>query len=349
MPAKSSKETLTIHDVARIANVSASTVSRVMRGREGVGEETRKRILALIGELQYHPNIFAQNLSGNRNYTIGFAYSQRTSDLLVYPVFSTMIGIIGDTLTEAGFSLSLHTATSGVDAKRLLQAAMRRQVEGILVTDLRKDDNIVEQLNTQGVPCVVIGRRYTEPNIVWVDTDHEEGIRQLTNILIRAGHTMIAFINGPEDSPVSDLREVGFRMALEEAGIPLQPGLLRSGAFSAENGYRHLSEFLALPRAQQPTAVVASSDLIAAGCIQAANEQGVRIPDDIALTGYDDDPLASFTHPTLTTVRMPIREMAYAGAKMLLAVVNGEASAPLPLILPGQTIIRNSSGSPRRD
>jgi DNA-binding LacI/PurR family transcriptional regulator len=162
--------------------------------------------------------------------------------------------------------------------------------------------------------------------------------------LLSKGHSRIAFINGPKELSVSDLREEGFRMALDESSVRLSPVLLRSGSFSAEDGYRHFSDLLTLPRKQRPTAIVAGSDLIAAGCIRAANELGVRIPDDVALTGYDDDPLARFTHPSLTTVRMPIAEMARAAARMLLATLNDTAPLPRPLVLPGQTIVRDSSG-----
>jgi len=341
MIAKTQK--LTIHTIAKLANVSPGTVSRVLTGKPGVGDETRQRIQALIETLNYQPNVSARRLGSRRSWSIGLLFAQSASRATAQSIFPEMIGAIADFLVGENYTLTLFSQAQQQN-KGVLQALSQGKVDGVILPDVRIGDEIVSQLRQADVPFVVIGQRYTGSQISWVDTNHDEITGELTALLIERGHRRIAFINGSEEYSASLLRARGFQAAMGERGLSIPPNLIRQEEFTSDAGYRHCSELLGLPEKDRPTAIVAASDLIAAGCLKAAYERGLRVPDDLAITGFDDDPIAQYIQPPLTTARAPIGEMGVSAAGFILSLVDEPRGARQQLILPGRIVMRGSSG-----
>lgn len=345
MQKKESK--ITIHSIAKMANVSPGTVSRVLSGKEGVGVETRTRIQTLIESLNFQPNLSAQRLGSRRSWSIGLVFSQTTSAAAAQPIFPEMIGAISDYLDEKNYSLTLLSKARH-PAESVIQALSQGKVDGVILPDVCADDPIVNQLSAAAIPFVVIGQRFMNPEVSWIDTNHAELIEELTDLLIRKGHKRIAFINGSEEFSASLLRARGFQAAMGKAGLPVHPNFIRSEEFSFQTGYANGKLLLLLPAGERPTAIVAASDLIAAGCLKAAKEHNLQVPAELAITGFDDNPLAQYTQPTLTTARAPIQEMGRAAALQILSLLDRPSQSPgvahRHTILPGQTVLRESSG-----
>src|SRR5258708_6495428 len=271
MPSNSQK--ITIHTIAKMANVSPGTVSRVLSGKPGVGDETRQRIQELIESLGYQPNVSAQRLGSRRSWAIGLMLSHATSEVTAQAIFPELIGTLADGLDAANYSLTLFSK-AGQPTKRIMQAISQGKVDAVILPDVRTGDEIISYLRTSTFPFVVIGQRFTAPDISWVDTNHDNAIEQLTTLLIEKGHTRIAFINGAEELSSSLLRARGFQVAMGNQGLPVPQKWLQSGGFSSQTGYLHTLELLQVPETQRPTAIVAASDLIAMGCLKAASEFG---------------------------------------------------------------------------
>jgi len=333
---------LTIHDIAEMAHVSAGTVSRVLNNQPGVGAQTRANIQAIIQEQGYRASFFARNLLARQSFAIGLVFSAKASELFAHPIFPELLGAIGDALTSAGYTLTLITGVSPERNQRILREAAEGRIDGVILPDLHLGDTLVDDLLAQDTPTVVIGHREQHANVVWIDCDNDNAIFQLTRSLIEAGHRRVALVNGPSDLSACVLRAEGYHRALEAYGLSIIPTFERSGSFSADHGYQSALELLHLPVEERPTAIVAGSDLIAAGCLEAAQAQGLHVPGDLAVTGFDDNILATFTHPPLTTVKMPLTDMGRAAVNILLRVIGGERESSRSVILPCEIIVRES-------
>jgi LacI family transcriptional regulator len=335
---------VTITDIARLAKVSPGTVSRVVNEQDGVGAGTRERILRLIAEHGYQASFFAQNLATGSAFALGIVFPILASELVIHPVFPELLGAVGDAAGEAGYSLSLLSVPAGTRDDRVLSEVSRGRIDGVLLPDVRRGDRLLDALVDRDFPAVVVGHR--DERVAWVDSDHDEAVFELTLQLLDAGHQRIALVNGPDELSACTLRRNGYTRALESRGIECEPELQANGPFSAESGFKALSPMLQL--AHRPSAVVAGSDLIAAGCIEAIRARQLRIPEDVALTGFDDQPLANHLNPSLTTVRVPISDMGRTAVQMLLQLVAGEALRPRTLVLPSEIVVRDSSGTGER-
>src|SRR6266852_3993613 len=299
---------LTIHGIAEMAHVSAGTVSRVLNNQPGVGAQTRANIQAIIQEQGYRASFFARNLLARQSFAIGLVFSGKASELFAHPIFPELLGAIGDSLTNAGYTLTLITGVSPERNQRILREAAEGRIDGV----------------------------------------HDYSIFQLTRSLIGEGHRRIALVNGPTDLSACVLRSAGYHKALQEAGLSISSTFERFGSFNAKHGYQSTLDLLRLPVGERPTAIVAGSDLIAVGCLEAAQTQGLHVPGDLAVTGFDDNILATFAHPPLTTVKMPLRDMGRTSVDILLQVIQGKRESSQPVILPCEIILRESFSGPLR-
>lgn len=320
----------------------------MINGRDGVGEATRERILRLIDEQGFRASFFAQNLAAQRSFAVGIVFPLLASELVVHPVFPELLGAVGDSLSASGYTLSLVTAPAADRNERILRLVAGGRLDGVILPDVRVGDDIVARLAELRTPTVVIGHRVEDDEAAWVDCDHDHAALELTSTLLEAGHERVALVNGPADLSACQLRREGYRRALAAAGVRASARLERSGPFSSQHGFAALSELFSLRQRERPTAVVAGSDLIAAGCLQAARAAGLRVPEEFALTGFDDQPLAAFLQPPLTTARMPIGEMGRAAAGLLQRLIEGENVRPRSLVLPTEIVVRESSGGHAR-
>jgi len=304
-------------DVARLAGVSPSTVSRILNGTAKVSDDKRLAVLAAIEKVSFAPNQMAQGLKKGRSLTIGIVVQDISS-----PFFDETLRGIDDGLKGTGYAsviVSGHwNADEEADRVRLLLA---RKVDGIILLSGRISDEAVLGFSGQR-PIVSTGRALHTRTALGFKTDNEYGAWLAVRHLVELGHRRIAFISGPTNNHDADERLAGYRRALAESQIDIDPALV------VEGNYHEASGMMAMNRLfdthQQFTAVFAANDLTAYGARLALYRKGIRVPDDISLVGFDDLPGSSYTTPPLTTVRQPMYDMGRIATQALLRLINGE-------------------------
>lgn len=330
---------LQMADIARLAGVSTSTVSRALAGSKLISEETRVRVMELARSLKYNINIGAQNLRMKQNRTVGVVipYDPATRQHLSDPFFLSMLGSLADALTEQGFDMLV----SRVDAEQLDAAGAPfdtgRVIGVVLIGQWRHHDQL-NQLAARHVPVVVWGAQLPQQLYCTVGGDNLAGGELAGAHLIAQGRRRIAFF-GDINLPEIGHRYDGLCKAQLAAGIAIDPALLISASFVPDGGRLAVEELLRRDVAFD--AVFAGSDLMAMTAINTFRQLGVDVPGRVAVVGYDDIELASYFHPPLTTVRQPVREAGRALVASLLELTEGRAAPSLQL--PTQLIIRSSS------
>jgi DNA-binding LacI/PurR family transcriptional regulator len=330
---------LQMADIARLAGVSTSTVSRALAGSKLISEETRTRVLELARSLKYNINIGAQNLRLKQNRTVGVVvpYDPATRQHLSDPFFLAMLGSLADALTEQGFDMLV----SRVDAGALDAAAApfdTGRVIGIVLIGQWRHHDQLNQLAARHVPIVVWGAQLPQQLYCTVGSDNLAGGALAGAHLLAQGRRRIAFF-GDVNLPEIDHRYQGLCQALATAGIAPEPALLVPAAFVPDGGRLAVEELLR--RDVGFDAVFAGSDLLAMGAINALRQHGLDVPGRVAVVGYDDIELASYFHPPLSTVRQPMREAGRALVGALLALADGQPAASVQL--PTELIVRSST------
>lgn len=322
-------------DVAARAGVSHQTVSRVLNSPDLVRPATRARVRRAIEELGYRPNLSARALATKRTRLIGVVYPPAP---LFGPSHTTMS--IQDAARLAGYT-TVPASTEGATASPhdTLEFFLDLAVEGLIV--VAPTTEIAEAARSLGgsLPVVVIAAGLgVEPPTHVVAVDHEHGARQATEHLIERGHRDIVHIAGPENWFDARARIVGWRAALSDAGLPV-PEVL-PGGWDAGTGYEVTRELIR--RSTVPSAIFAANDLLALGAMRALHEAGLRIPEDVAIVGYDDAPGSDYYHPPLTTVRQPFEEVGQRAIEVLLAAIDW--GGPDEVLTRPQLVVRESSG-----
>lgn len=309
------KQRATLKDVARIAKVSAVTVSNVLNNRPNVSKTTRRRIQEAIEQVGYSANLAARGLAGGRTNTIG---------MLLPDLRSQFVGEIvrGASEETRSFGLEMIISTASDLAKERSQVAFLQGItDGLLLVIPRTSDDVLLEMEEPNHPVVVIDHQGEKIMLPSVDVDNYSGARQATEYLISLGHERIGFVVGAKHLAASAARLKGYREALLNAGIALEKELITQGDFLQPSGLIAGQKLLSLKK--PPTAVLASNDLMAFGAMEAIRLRGLRIPDDISVMGFDDIPMASQVYPPLTTMRQPLYEMGVAAARMLISLLRG--------------------------
>jgi LacI family transcriptional regulator len=211
-------------------------------------------------------------------------------------------------------------------------------IDGVIVSAMQMDDPLIDRLYESGRPFITVGRHPTNQHISYVDVDNRSGAYQAVSYLLRSGRKRVGAVNGPEHSIASWDRYQGYQDALRERGVPLNPDLLVAGEFSDASGYHAMKCLLQ----NRPDAVFVASDAMALACMRAIYEVGLRIPDDIAIIGFDDIPAAAHSKPPLTTVRQPIQRTGSLAAEMLIDMIEHPDSRPRRVVLPTELVLRSS-------
>jgi DNA-binding LacI/PurR family transcriptional regulator len=336
---------VTLKDVAVRANVSYQTVSKVLNGKAKVAPDTAARIQQAVIELGYQPNISARNLRKQASNLIGYAW-RRTVDGEPHPILEKFLYSAAEAAEARHFRIL--TFLIGSDADTLDLETYRdlydcRQAEGFILDDTNYNDPRVAFLIDQKIPFASFGRANDDWEFCWVDVDGRAGLEAIVDHLVQRGHQRIGFISWPIGSRIGEEREKGYRRGLEKAGIGFDPALLVRGTNTFQAGIVGLSVLLNLPAERRPTAVACISDLIAIGAMNAAMAAGLNVGHDLAITGFDDLPLAKFLHPTLTTVRQPIDEVGAHIINLLVKQINGDPLTKKTLLLTPALIVRESS------
>ena len=337
---------VTIRDVARRAGVSIQSVSNVINGRRGmVSADTRQRIEQAMTELEYHPDAGARGLRSRRSRTLAFLVLDQHLRYLADPLTDLMLAGVGDVARDRGYGVLIQAARPDDRHAQLLSPLEERRADGACVllsgpAAVRRRH--LDRLRRLGVPFVLFDEVVSDPRCTCVTAANEEGARQLTEHLIERGHERIAFIAARVPWPVVEQRHSGYRRALDAAGIAPDPSLERfEGGLGPAGGDEMVERLLADDA--PPTAVMATSDMLALGALRAAKRAGLRVPGDLAVTGFDDFEFAAFIDPPLTTVFVPGYEMGRQGAEALLGLIEGETKLAARHEFPVELRVRDSS------
>lgn len=338
---------VTMRQIAEKAGVSRTTVSFVLNDVPGfnISPETRNRILAVARELNYIPDSVAQSLVSRRVGVIALVLRQSphqvVSDAFLAPVVQGIVMAV----KSRGYHVliePLDPAKSRVSYGDLVRS---RRADGIILSGPRLDDKELARIHEENIPIVMMGQ-LPGSDIPFVDVDNVQGARLAVQHLIDLGHRDIACItNAPLAYTASRDRLEGYRQALEAAGIPYREELVRTGDFTDESGAAAIRDILEKVR-PRPTAVFAASDVVALGVMSAIHAEGLRIPDDIALVGFDDIPLSEYVNPRLTTVHLPAYGLGWGAGKMLMDLIHRPAELDSTrCLLDTELVVRESCGA----
>jgi LacI family transcriptional regulator len=333
----------TIFDVARVAGVSYSTVSRVVNGLPNISRATRERVESAMLELGYTTHLSARALATGRSNQIGLLVQQ-----LEDPFFLGIIAGADRAVMDAGFDLLLCTTHDRREKETAYVSRLTNgMVDGLLVLMPRSLPDWLDQLVAAHTPFVLIDHDGEAPGADVVNAANEDGARAVTEHLVRLRHRRIAHITGAVQTGSSHSRIAGWRAALDAARIPVRDELIVEGDYEEPRGREAASQLLSLPARRRPTAIFASNDRTAMGVYQAAAERGIRIPDELSVVGFDDEPSAARMTPPLTTVRQPTREMGRAGVERLVERMRHPDVPAERVMLPVELVVRGST-APRQ-
>ncbi len=333
----------TINDVARAAGVSKGLVSLALNDRAGVAPETRTRILAAAKELGWHPNPSARGLTSRRAYALGLIVRRDPSIIEADPFFSAFIAGVETVLADRGQVLVLSIVTDiDSEVKAYTRLAQDKRVDGFLITDLLADDHRIRLIERLGMHAVTLGEPNIDSTFPVISRDYDKGIAALTGHLIDLGHKRIAHVSGDEHMLHGRLRRQQFVRSMTEAGLDYQ---VVPTDFSPEQGAAATEALLdgELP----PTAIIYGNDPMAIAGMSIAHRRGLRLPDDLSITGLDGSQIGTYVYPSLTTLRNDPAEWGLAAATALLRLIeDGEAhNVELP---PAELVVRASTAPPTR-
>jgi LacI family transcriptional regulator len=328
---------VTLSDVARAAGVSVSSVSRILAGKARVSRATEARVLHHAEALGYRPNLHAQGLARGRSGVIGVLSQHRASSF-----YGSMLEGVEIALMETTYHAIFASAHWNIAHERAaLDLLLRYRVDGIIMLGGLLDDEQLAAIDER-TPLIVVGRAFSVDPERCLEMDNVEAAARATRYLIELGHRRIAHIAGPSFVPETPTRLAGYERALREAGIEPDPQLVVEGDFLFESGSLGVDELLA--RDTGFTALFTANDWMAYGARSALDRHGLRVPEDVSLVGFDDDPVAEWQTPPLTTMRQPTAEVGSAAAAAILRVLAGEEPA-LPTFEP-ELIVRASAAPP---
>jgi DNA-binding LacI/PurR family transcriptional regulator len=330
----------TLEDVAERAGVSRATASRAITGSARVTDETRAAVQEAADRLGYIPNRAARSLASHRTETVALVVSEPSEHLFADPFFAGTIRGIGAGLADSSYQLALLMSQSDDDHERVERHLLRGNADGVLLLAARTDDPLPGRLRDAGIPCVLAGRPAEGAGVGYVDADNLGGAEQAVAHLLERGCATIATVSGPPGTTPGADRLTGWRKALHDAGRRPARTLAVAGGFTRAGGTRAATALLA--KHPEVDGIFAASDLMAIGVLDALRQAGRRVPDDVAVVGFDDSGLAESADPPLTTVRQPIDEIGWHMADLLLAQLDGDAE-PGHLVLPTELVVRSST------
>lgn len=338
-----SKERPTIADVATRAGVSKGAVSFALNGRPGLAQTTVDRILAAADELGWRPSNRARSLSVSKAFALGLVITRDPGVLSSDPFFPAFIGGVESVLAPRGQALVLQVVAPGeAEEAGYRRLAQDGRVDGVFLSDLRHNDPRIDLLTSLGLPAVTLNRPEVPSPFPAVCLDDRPGTIAVVQHLLELGHRRIAHVAGPQAFVHATARTEAFVSALAAAG--LQPAAIEVSDFTAVGGIESTKRLLALP--DRPTAIVYANDRMAIAGMGAAQQAGLRVPDDLSVAGFDDSELAEFVHPGLTTVRADPHAFGEAAARTLNQLIDGDGSGvPDVELPPARLIIRRSTAN----
>lgn len=336
-----SADRLTIIEIAKQAGVSRSTVSRVINDDPNVNAKTRQRVRAVMQRLNFQPNAAARGLAAGKTRILGLVIPMGVAALFTDPYFPLLIQGISAACNQHDYSTMLWLAEPEYERRTIQQIVSAGLIDGVIVASALADDAVIEAVRTRKIPFVLVGRHPVHNDVSFVDVDNRMSSRDAVLHLLRLGYKRVATIAGPQNMIAGIDRFDGYKEALKARAILLDTNLVAEGDFSEEGGYQAMQRLL--PHTFD--AVFAASDAMALGALRALRDAGKRVPDDIAIVGYDDMPFAARTEPPLTTVRQPIHRAGFVATETLIDLLNEQETAPRRVILPTELVIRETCGA----
>lgn len=334
----------TLEEIAKLAGVSRSTVSRVINDQPNVRQQVRERVWQIVRETGYQPHAAARSLVTRRTRIVGVLIPEAVTTLFTDPFFLHLLRGITQTCNSQRYQLILSLFNDPAGPEAVYRRVVRSgHLDGVVVASAREDDPLIARLGNDRVPFVLVGR-HTDDCVSYVDIDNIAAARMAVEHLIRLGHRRIGAITGPLNMTSGTDRLKGYRQALEAHRLPLEDALVVEGDFSEASGSAAAHRLLAL----SVSAIFAASDSMAVGALKAVREAGLQVPHDVALVGFDDLPLASAVQPPLTTVRQPIERLGSMAADLLLNLLENPPDGQAPahhIVLPTKLIVRDSCGA----
>lgn len=333
---------ITIKDLAKLANVSHTTVSRALNDSPLIHPDTKKRIQDLAREHQYIPNIHARRLVTDRAYQIGLFFTtlrQGTTSSFIHEVLKGVHSVIGGTY---------NLVIKGLDQEDALMHVNRKHFDGVILTSQSvKDQWFIDELLTREIPVVVLNRKLDDDKtdqkvLANIVSDDRGGAYHAVQACIERGHRKIAMIRGKEGFRSTEERFIGYCEALKHHQISQIDDYVVQGNYTMQSGYNGMKTLLRLKATLLPTAVFCSNDEMAVGAMKAAQEAGIEIPGDISILGFDDTEYAKYLTPALTSVKRPLELIGQRGAEVLMEYLKTEQRGTMFEFIPTELIVRPS-------
>jgi LacI family transcriptional regulator len=343
--AKGSKSELRLEDIAKQAGVSRSTVSRVVNNHPNVSDLVRKRVLEVIEKTGFHPNAAARTLASQRSWMIGLVLPRSVSSIFADPYFPRLTQGIAQACNQYDYTLALFLIGTKEDEDKIFPRISRKgSLDGILVQSGQLGEQLIDKLVNSKIPSVIVGRPFHANGVSYIDVDNLNASYNAVSHLIRLGYRRVATITGPTKNTEGIDRKEGYLRALRERGREVDEALIVEGDFTEASGYYGMAQLLL----SKPDAVFVASDNMAIGAMRAIREAGLSVPEDVALVGFDDLPLATLATPPLTTVRQPIYQFGFQAVEILIDLIENGIYPARHIIMDTELVVRDSCGASRR-
>ncbi|MEH7416234.1 LacI family DNA-binding transcriptional regulator [Neobacillus drentensis] len=333
---------VTIKEVAKLANVAPSTVSRVIANNPRISEATKRKVKKVMEELGYHPNLNARSLSSKATHTIGLVMPSSRDIVFQNPFFPTVLQGISDGVHEKKYALQMTTGKSETEIfDAVIQMVQGKRVDGMILLNSKVEDKVIQYLREMDFPFVVIGKpaKHIE-EITHVDNDNVSAMKEATEFLIHLGHRQIAFIGGSPELMVTVDRLNGYKQALENADIPIKEEYIKHEEFLREGGQEAVNELMAFQL--RPTALLVVDDFMTLGVLNKLDELGIKVPEDISVVSFNNILLSEMSKPPLTSVDINIIKLGLEASRSLIEKIENSAEPTKRIIISHQLVERSS-------
>jgi len=334
---------VTMKDVARLAGVSPATVSLALAGDPRVNEKTRRLVQEAVTKLNYIPNEIGRSLRSKKTETIALVVPNTSHEVFSHPYYSQLLEGITEVLNQHNYNLLLSTTPSVENVATAYEKVLRnRRADGVIVSSASMRDTNIYRLIESGYPIVYLGRWFHD-SVISVERDDKGGAYAATEHLLKLGRRSIAHLSGPLDHQAGADRLEGYKEALLAHCVMFDPSLTLEKDFSMQAGYDGAGELL--DRGVPFDALFAGNDLMAIGALKRFRERGIRVPEDVAIVGFDDIEMATLTTPQLTTIHQPMKQVGTIAAEKLLALLGGQPVGDKRTIVSTRLVVRESCGA----
>jgi DNA-binding LacI/PurR family transcriptional regulator len=337
------RKSVTIREVARRAGVSTATVSYVLNDSRPVRPETRQRVLKAAEELGYRPSVIARGLQAHVSRIIGYSWRPAPPDQF-HPILEKFMQSTAEAAERRGYHVLTFPCPEPEEEGAVYRELVKSdRVDGFILSETNLNDPRIRYLLDADFAFVAFGRAGPNWDFPWVDVDGTDGVWQAVNHLLELGHRRIAYLAWPEASLTGRYRLQGYLNAMADAGLEVDPAWVIRAENNYDDAYQATQAWLKISTNQRPTAVVAASDLMAIGVMNAVADAGLEVGRDLAVVGFDDAPITDYLRPSLTSLRQPIAQVGERMVAMLIDLVRGEKPEPAQVLLKPRLIVRDST------